>query len=388
MIAPVIWVDCTKGGKPLATTMNATRAIQALGITSRHDVFHEKMFLGGHSIGQWAGELNDASVLLLRRIIKETYGLDPGRNHTQDAAMQLCYLDQFNPVTDYLASLSWDRQPRIQNWLTTYMKADDTPLTREIGRLMLVAAVRRARHFGCKFDHIIVLEGKEGTNKSTALRVLAGDENFSDQHLLDGSDRSQQEALQGVWIHEIAELAGMRRADVERVKAFASRQEDRARPAYARFRMDMKRRGILVATTNSDQYLMSETGNRRFWPVRTGLIDIEALARDRDQLWAEAAVQEAQGGSIMLKGSLWDSATEEQNKRLVTDAWEDLIRAYTDTLAETSIADVLTSPHIGMRPDAINQVAQTRAARVLTVLGFERVRARRGGARVWCYQRR
>ena len=386
--APIHWANTSARGAPLATTANATIAIRALGITTRHDVFHEQLLLGGHFIDRWAGDLSDNAVLMLRRLIQQAYAFDPGANNTRDAAMQLCLEQPFNPVIDYLDALMWDGQPRIQNWLTTYLGADDTPLTREIGRLMLVAAVRRARNFGCKFDHIVVLEGKEGTNKSTALRVLAGDVNFSDQHLLGSSDRDQQEAMRGVWIHEIAELAGMRRTEVERVKAFASRQEDRARPAYGRFRVDMKRRCILVATTNSDQYLLSDTGNRRFWPVKTGVIDIEALARDRDQLWAEAAVQEARKGAITLRPALWGSATDEQNKRLVTDAWEDLIRAYTDKLAETSIADVLTSPHIGMRIDAINQVAQTRAARVLTALGFERVRVRTGKSTwTWRYRR-
>ena len=133
---------------------------------------------------------------------------------------------------------------------------------------MLVAACRRARVPGCKFDFITVLEGPEGIDKSTAIRVLAGDDNFNDQSILGASDKEVQEQLEGTWMHENADLAGMRRADVEQVKAFASRQIDRARPAYGRVREDRPRRSIEWATTNNETYLLSQTGNRRWWRLR------------------------------------------------------------------------------------------------------------------------
>jgi predicted P-loop ATPase len=126
--------------------------------------------------------------------------------------------------------------------LIDYMGAEDTALHRTFGRLLLVAAVRRVRQPGCKFDQIGVLEGPEGTGKSKALETIAGRENFSDQTILSQSDKEQQELLRGVWIYEIAELAGMRRSEVEKQKAFASRTHDRARPAYGR-RRDISDRG-------------------------------------------------------------------------------------------------------------------------------------------------
>ena len=159
---------------------------------------------------------------------------------------------------------------RLDTWVIDYLGCEDTPLNRAIGRVVLIAACRRARKPGCKFDNIIVLEGIEGINKSTAIRVLAGDENFSDQSIIGANDKEVQEQLDGIWMHENADLAGMRRADVEHVKAFASRQVDRARPAYARVREDRPRRSIEWGTTNNDQYLLSQTGNRRIWPLKTG----------------------------------------------------------------------------------------------------------------------
>jgi predicted P-loop ATPase len=194
------------------------------------------------------------------------------------------------------------------------------------GRLTLVAAVRRVRQPGCKFDHILVLEGEEGTSKSSAVRLLAiDDSNFSDQTILGLSDRQQQELLRGKWIYEIGEMHGMKRSEVEQVKAFASRTHDRGRPAYGRSVVDQARRGIMIGTTNNDHYLKSQTGNRRFWPVKTETVELEALARDRDQLWAEAAALEAAGLTVKLPPELWAEAKIQQEKRLELDPWDDVL---------------------------------------------------------------
>jgi predicted P-loop ATPase len=250
---------------------------------------------------------------------------------TFDACLQLCLENRFDPVVRYLDKLEWDGVERVDEWLTTYLGAIDTPLNRAIGKIALVAQVRRAREPGCKFDQIITLEGLEGIEKSTALKVLAGGaEYFSDQTILGRGDREQQEMLRGVWVYEIADLSNIRKAEVEDVKAFASRTHDRARPAYGRCRMDLPRRGVIWATTNNAEYLKSQTGNRRFWPIQAAVvhpIDIDALTRDGDQLLAEASYLEAQGASIILPKELWAAAGEEQEQRRESDPWEDVFRS-------------------------------------------------------------
>src|SRR4051812_31353921 len=124
----------------------------------------------------------------------------PAKN-IHDAATQLCIENKFNPIIQYLDGLQWDGKPRIGTWLSTYLGADDTPLHQAQGQLILIAAVRRARKPGCKFDHILTLEGLEGTMKSSAIAVLAGDGNFSDQAILGASEKEQQEHLRGVWFY-------------------------------------------------------------------------------------------------------------------------------------------------------------------------------------------
>ena len=319
------WPDLTKDHKPKRTYRNARAAIMASGVVCSYDEFHDRMLVAGHEINQWAGELSDAVNVVLRQLIIDKFEFDPGKDNIADAATELCLEHRFDPIVDYLDGLDWDGKSRLETWVIKYLGAADTPLNRAMGKLALVAGVRRVRNPGCKFDHILTLEGGEGTMKSTSIVTLAGVENFSDQTILSASDKEQQELVRGIWIYEIADLAGMKRAEVEKIKAFTTRTHDRARPAYGRRRVDAPRRCIFIATTNEDEYLQSQTGNRRFWPVRTGVIDIEGMRRDRDQLWAEAAAVEAKGDSLVLPRDLWSEAKTAQDERRQSDPWDDIL---------------------------------------------------------------
>ena len=376
------WPDVTvdkHGRHPKKTYRNARLAITALGIICRYDEFHDRHLVGGEPIQQWAGELSDAAITILRQMIVEQFCFDPGKDNINDAATALCLENRFNPILDYLDGLKWDGVARLGTWLTTYLGAEDAALNHAIGNLTLVAAVRRARQPGCKFDQIPVLEGLEGSNKSTAIAVLAGEGNFSDQTILTRNDKAQQELLRGVWIYEIADLAGMKRSEVEKVKAFASRSHDRARPAYGRRRVDAPRRGILIGTTNDDQYLKSETGNRRFWPITTGTIDIESLRRNRDQLWAEAAAVEKRCGSLVLPRELWAEAAAVQDERRQHDPWDDVladVRGITYPATDGSgeqqewitVREILM--HLEVKPDRATSEIHRRLKGVMRRLGW------------------
>jgi predicted P-loop ATPase len=325
-----------KSGSPKGSLANAVIALHALRIQVTHDLFHHRINIvyNGDARTIREGLLTDDTVSAARSLINNTYGIDCGDRNTLAAIKEIAFDNQYDPVLDMLAECQdkWDGVKRLDTWAIDYLGCEDTPLNRAIGAEALIAGCRRARVPGCKFDNIIVLEGSEGTNKSTAIRVLAGDENFSDQSILGSKDKEVQEQLDGIWMHENADLAGMRRADVEQVKAFASRQVDRARPAYGRVREDRPRRSIEWGTTNDEQYLLSQTGNRRIWPLKTGKIDIEALKRDREQLLGEAATYEAAGESITLDPSLWGDARDAQDLRRVVDPWEDIIDHIPDSV--------------------------------------------------------
>ena len=382
ILAALDFADITPTGIIKPTCANTRAAVEKLEIRCEYDEFHDKLLIGGQPIGQYAGELTDHACVYLRKMIDEKFGFDPGRNPMHDACLQLCLENRFDPIVEYLDSLEWDGVERIDEWLTTYLGARDTELNRAIGRIALIAQVRRAGSPGCKFDQIIVLESPEGKDKSTALLTLAGGpENFSDQTILGQGDRDQQEALRGVWLYEIADLSNIRRAEVEDVKAFASRTHDRARPAYGRFRIDLPRRGVIWATTNNSEYLKSQTGNRRFWPIEVAVtrpIDVEALAKDRDQLLAEACEYEAEGESIVLPKELWAAAGEEQEQRREADPWEDVLRAArgivgpndTGDLEERVHSQQLLTEHLSIPKDRQKNQDLKRVGEAMRNLGW------------------
>lgn len=319
------WPDARKSGAPSPTLRNTILAVRRLELTGEYDEFHKRKILGGRLLENFQGELSDDACLALRMAIIEKFGFDPYNESTRDAVNAVCIANTYHPVRDYLRGLEWDREPRLETWLSTYLGAEDTPLNRAFGSLVLMAAVRRIREPGAKFDNILVLEGPQGSGKSTVIQILAGPENFSDQDILTLDAKAQMEAIEGIWIYEISELQGIGRAETSKVKAFASRAVDRGRPAYGRFRENRPRQTIFIGTTNDDRYLRDPTGNRRFWPVRTGVINLQAVRRDRDQLWAEAAHLEAKGLPITLPKDLWDAARETQEARMEDEPWVDAL---------------------------------------------------------------
>jgi hypothetical protein len=375
--ASVVFQDRDKKG-PKATCRNVRVAMRAIGVTAEEDEFHDRMRIGGQPIGEWAGELTDNAVFMLRSLVERTYGFDPSTQMVYEAAVQECLANRYHPIKKYFESLQWDGEARLDTWMCRYLGATHDPFNTAVSRLSLIAAVRRVLQPGCKFDNIIVLEGVEGRGKSSAIEILAGPENFSDQMILGLRDREQQEVVQGVWLYEIADLAGHSRTEVEKVKAFASRTIDRARPAFGRKRVDMPRKCIFFATTNDRTYLKSQTGNRRFWPVECGAVDLEGLRRDRDQLWAEAVRVERQRGSIVLDEKLWSVAATLQESRRDRDPWDDLISNLEKSTwckregdewrvtSRTLMADVL-----GLPSDRQSDVAAKRLAHAMRRLGWE-----------------
>jgi predicted P-loop ATPase len=319
---------------------------------------------------------------------------------------------RIHPVRAYLDHLQWDGTHRLETWASRYLGAEPTDLTHAMGSLWLISAIARVYRPGVKADHMLILEGEQGARKSTALKILAGEDWFTDE-LPDLGSKDAAIHMQGVWIVEIAELDAIGRAEVSRIKAFLTRTTDRFRPPYGRHTVEIKRQCVFAGTVNPDTYLRDETGNRRFWPIRCGDIDIDALARDRDQLWAEAVARFKDGAIWWIEDKeLLKLASDEQGKRYQSDAWDGLIdrwlthetrslnKGYAgvddwqeeeferlEPLRDVSVGEILAGA-IGIETARWTKPDQMRVGSWLTSRNWERYQRRTGEAREWRYRKR
>ena len=291
----------------------------------------------------------------------------------------------FHPVKAYLGRLEWDGVERLDEWLSTYLGADDADYSRAVGSRWLISAVARIFQPGAKADCCLILEGPQGIRKSTALRTIAG-EYFTDE-LADLGSKDAAMQTRGVWIIELSELDSLGHAEVARIKAFMSRTTDRFRPPYGMRLVESPRQCVFAGTVNHGTYLRDETGGRRFWPVVCGQIDVDAIARDRDQLWAEAKARFESGFVWWLDTpDLVQLASDQQEARYEGDPWEEEIGPWLESKQSTAVSEVLQ--RCIDKPQAQwTQTDKIRAARCLRAQGWVRYRERRGERLEWRYRR-
>lgn len=209
----------------------------------------------------------------------------------EEAVTYVAYHERFHPVKEYLNGLVWDGEKRLDAWLSSYLGVEDSPYSRAVGRKVLCAAVMRAFSPGIKFDHVLVLEGRQDLGKSTVVEILGGP--YASDAPVDPHSRDTVDSMQGRWIIEIAEMEVLRKTDEDALKAFITRRTDRCRLAYGLTTVDFPRQSIFIATKNpraDGAYLKDDTGNRRWWPVACGSqqVDFKGLRDARDQIFAEA----------------------------------------------------------------------------------------------------
>ncbi len=316
--------------------------------------------------------------------LQREYRLNVRVDVVADAVLAVASKNTFHPVRDYLSGLAWDQTPRLEKWLSTYLGAVDSDYTRAVGRRWLIAAVARVFSPGCKADNVLILEAAQGKKKSTALKALAGRWFTDELDAIGSKDAAVQ--LQGVWIVELAELDALGRAEISRTKAFISKSFDRFRPPYGRRAIRFDRQCVFAGTVNHDDYLKDETGNRRFWPVRCGPdeLDVAALDRDRDQLWAEAVVSLRRGDPWWLEtNALVQQAGDEQGNRFNADVWEPLVAEFVLDKPTVTVGQVLAGLAVDVPRQG--QVESNRVARCLKALGWNRAQRRESGERVWRY---
>lgn len=300
------------------------------------DIFAQKPIKRG-SLPWWKYDPHkpswtDTDDAALRYLLEKDYSI-VAKGKTDDAIVYTHEQNAFHPIREYLNVLKWDGAERLDTLFIDYLGSSDTPYIRAVTRKAFTAAVARVYEPGCKYDYMPVLIGKQGIGKSHILSVMGGIW-FSDS-ITTISGKEGYEALHGSWIIEMAELTATRKQEVESIKQFISKREDRYRKAYARRVSDNPRQCVFFGTTNDDEFLRDYTGNRRFWPIDT---DINKKRKDlfkdlteaeRDQIWAEAVVRYKRRELLYLEtNELSKEAAEVQEKHTYRSAKEGIILKY------------------------------------------------------------
>jgi len=321
--------------------------------------------------------------------LHDIYGVVWATPKVSEAVRFVARAHEYHPVRDWLDSLIWDGEPRAHRLLDYYLSAEGGPneLRDDLSECFLVSCVARVMDPGCKVDTVLILVGKQGRRKSTALHTLAGDGWFADTPIQIGAKDGYQ-TIQGRWIYELGELDSLRAREWSAMKVFFASQSDRYRPSFGRYPRDFPRQTVFVGSTNEPEFLGDPSGARRFWPVRVGHARVEELADARDQLWAEAVHLYRQGRRWHLEGQAVDDLRAAQAEFAVTDPWDDAIGRWLSSQIGRRIttADVLAGP-CERRVGDQTRHDQMRVGGILARFGWQRERSQVDGVRAWGWVR-
>lgn len=384
--------DVDGHGKPKSSLRNLVHILDHFlegKLVGFNEFANRTVFLRDTPYGGKKGrEVSDKDDLALKHYIACHYRFEPSKEICYEAHSIIAQKNHFHPVQNYLKKLKWDGVRRLDQWLVKAFKASGPSLyLQAISRKVLVAAITRVMEPGCKFDYVLVLEGHQGKGKSTALATLASPSWFTDG-LGDIYQKDVVDQMTGKWLIEMAELASIRKVEIESVKAFITRQVDRVRPPYGRRSEDFPRQSIFIGSTNNSEYFSDETGNRRFWPVAISQINRDWLIENRDQLWAEAKMRYELGEAIYLSDELEVIAQREQEKRFDIDEWEVEIKKIVikekgpETFTSTEIWRAL---HITDGDGHPSKADTMRIAKIMVRLKFKRITQRVGGIPTKCW---
>ncbi len=330
-------------------------------------------------------EMDDDTLSYVAQDISNTMGPrwsgDPTKEALHNAAKWIARSHRYHPVQDYLEGLKWDGQQRLETWLIEGAGAKPNRYVRAVSKLLLVASVARIYQPGVKYDTMVILEGKQGTGKSSLVKYLGGEWALEGLPPLRGAnDKDVVDAMQGYWIIEIEELAATRKAEADVLKAFLSRTADRVRLAYERNSRTFPRQCVFIGTTNEQSYMRDQTGNRRMAPIEVGTIDMTKIPRD--QLWAEALVEwRGWKWPLTLPPVIWADAAEEQEERLILDPWESIFRevCFEKLVGQDFVAtEELLSQGAHISHVDQNQSHSRRLSVVMQRLGLKKTRRRVG----------
>jgi putative DNA primase/helicase len=340
--------------------------------------------------------IEDEDIVFIRYYLAHNKQFQMPKEEIRDALMERADRKSYHPVKEYLNKLEWDGVKRLDEWLIKGCGVDDNIYSQEVGRKWITAAVSRIYSPGIKFDHVLVLEGKENIGKSSALRVL-GNPWFTDSVSLIQKEADIVAKMIGNWFIELAEMQGLRKQESEFIKGFISCQIDEQRLSYRRDPKKYYRQSVFAGTSNNMAYLLDADGNRRFWPVLCNKIDITWLRENKDQLFAEAkniydahiwSSEEPWGEKLFLEGEALEMSKGQQKMRLNTDeVLEEVIQRYLIGKETTTMSDILINCIGHKLTDSNTRSQQVVVGRILKRLGFERKERKASDGSTFTYSR-
>ena len=321
--------------------------------------------------------VTDDAVTEMRIDVSNRYEFEPAKAKAWEVVHMVARTHDFNPLVEYLDNLRWDGNLRLDRWLVHSLGVEDTPLHRVFSRRWCISAVARAFEPGCKVDTLLLLVGPQGAGKSTALKLLAGEEWFRDTAVdLRSKDGFMQ--LSGVWVYEIAEMTSFAGVRAERVKGYVSSSEDSYRPPYGRTVVRLPRQTVFAASTNDETPLEDPTGSRRFWPMTTpGPIDAVWLTQHRDQVWAEAV-------EAFHAEEAWHLTDDEDKEREVlarqfeaTDPWAHHVEQWASQQVRPFTIRTCVAECLGIPEHRQGKAHQNRVGAILRKAGYAKRKAGR-----------
>jgi len=384
-------------GEIYATIDNVQRAVACAmfcGKDIRYDTFRDEILVAAPSQRGWRA-FRDVDYTRLR-VTLERAGFKPiGPQMIRDAVHAVAEDHPFDSAIQWLEGLTWDGVPRVRKFLHSYFGAPDTAYTTAVSLYLWTAMAGRALEPGIAADMVPVLVGGQGIGKSKGVVAMVPGPDFFTEISLHEREADLARKMRGRLLAEIAELQGLRTKELEAIKAFVTRQIEDWTPKYKEFNATYPRRLVFVGTSNQEQFLADETGNRRWLPVHVAKVDVASITRDCDQLWAEAHKL------FDLLGVDWQDAQTlgktEHAQYEIHDSWQDVIAQWLNTPDMMSETTPRSRPHFSIRDvllGALNFEAkhitrreEMRAAKVLKALGYVRKRVRIEGKLAWIYMR-
>lgn len=336
------------------------------------DEFHQKFFVRGDE-GSFR-EFHERDRYSLCAWFQRVVGMKKASDkEIYKAFYAVCFENIRNEPKDWMESLQWDGTARIHAFCRECLGVEDNEYSRAVSRNWMIAMAARIYRPGCKMDNMVVLEGPQGSFKSSALLAL-GSPWFTECHE-SVTTKDFYQTLPGQLIVEISELDAFSKAEVNTIKKVITRQVDRYRPSYGHTAQDFPRQSIFVGSTNDETYLKDATGARRFWPLRVGLINLIKIREWKEQLFAEAVAE-------LKRGASWHQVPEketleEQLKRQFVDAWTDKVMEHVSPYEKVKIWEIATRA-LGLEIRDFDPRKQQRVGAILQRHGWRSKLLRNG----------